>query len=289
MILILADPHDATAQRVAALARERHSAADVRTLASLDLVRAPHWSHRIGVRGAATELRLADGTTLDGGDVNGVFNRMSPVPAWAFGRFDAADREYAQSELHALLVSWLAGLRCPVVNPASPHALCGSSLSTVRWRVAAHRAGLATLAMRFTTSQRRFPAAGMVKVNEWGGTSGYAGLLPFVRAGAGSFVGAPGTRAANVLIVGAALWSDGLAAEECEGLSDACRRLARDVGLSLLRIHFVSSEDERGWLFCGANALPDVHDAAPLRALVDLIAGESPACVNDRDSIPAAR
>jgi hypothetical protein len=244
-------------------------------LSSLDLALASHWSHRVGADGVSTDVRLANGTTIRSQDICGVFNRMSPIPPVAFLTFDKTDREYAQAEMHSLIVSWLASLKCPVVNRSSSHALSGSPLSPARWRVAAGRAGLPTAAVRATTNRRRFPATGMTRVYEAPGVPlmRAAPDPPFLAPSPGTFVEPTGVRGASVLVAGASVWGEGLDLEACSGLADCCRRLALDADVSLLRVHFVSTPDERNWLYCGANAIPDVQEIGPLSALVDLIGG----------------
>jgi len=282
-ILILAEPHDATAHRVAALARQAYSTPAVRVVSSLEIARAPRWSHEVGADGVATHVRLVDGTTLRSGDIAGVFNRLWPVPASAFTSFDPTDREYAQAEMHALLVSWLASLTCPVINRASPHSLCGSPWSHVKWRIAAGRAGLETLPIRLTTSQRRYPPRNMMRVADLGSAViATPDLSPLSSTGPGIFVDPVGERTASIVVVGNSVWPESLSPHECDLLRDGCCRLATDAGTEFLRVRFISTPDEQRWMFCGAEAVPDVWEVGPLSALVEMIGGaESPHLVQD--------
>lgn len=103
-----------------------------------ELVTAPGWSHRLDDDSARSRVELHDGRVFDSGSLRGVLNRavepQSPVDGDAAG--------FAASELRALVVSWLASLRCPVVNPVSPNCLCGASHDTLGWLLLARRHGL---------------------------------------------------------------------------------------------------------------------------------------------------
>jgi hypothetical protein len=56
-------------------------------------------------------------------------------------------------------------------------------------------------------------------------------------------------------------------------LAAPCARLARDAGLGLLRIHLVSTPDERSWRFARADPTPDVAASEPLLALLAALDG----------------
>ena len=267
-LLILADvAADATAVRLSVLANQTMAATLV---APVELALAEHWVHRVQGRGHAvrTTVTTRAGITIDSDEIVGVFNRLWTVPLVVRAPSRAEDREYAQAEWQALVVSWLAGLRCPVINPATPHALCGSPLTALRWHVLAHRAGLESLAMRFTTSQRRFPAVGMVRVQ-----GPDAVRDPLSAVGPAAFTDASGTRNASLLVVGDDVWPEGMDRDEATLLSDACIRLARAARLTLMRVHFTSSADETRWLFTSADATPDVVGDEQLSAILDVLTG----------------
>lgn len=269
-LLILADAAtDATAVRLFRLARET---IPTTLLAPVELALAEQWVHRVTGPAVRTTFRTGTGLTVDSDSTIGVFNRLWIVPPPPRTAFGADDRGYAQAELQALVVSWLAGLECPVVNEASPHALCGSPLTALRWQVLAHRAGLETLATRFTTSQRRFPARGMARPRHASADPVAGGARDHMLAvGPAALIDTAGARSASMLIVADDVWPEGLERAEAAALAEPCLRLARAAGVVLMRAHFVSSADETTWLFTAADAAPDVvrHEqlVAILRAL----------------------
>jgi hypothetical protein len=272
-LLILADAStDATAVRLSVLANEFMAATLV---APVELALAERWAHRVQGRVVRTTFTTRGGITIDSETVVGVFNRLWMVPAPAL-KVRTEDREYAQAELHALVVSWLAALRCPVINPASPHALCGSPLSPLRWHVLAHRAGLEPLAMRFTTSQRRFPAPGKIRVASGVALTDHA-RDPLLAVGPAALADATGTRTASMLVVADDVWPEGFERDEAMPLAESCVRLARAAGLVVMRVNFVSSADETSWLFTGVDATPDVVGDEQLMAILAALATLEPA------------
>lgn len=263
---------DATAVRLTLLANGAGHA--VRLISPAEIALATPWVHRVTGRAVSTVLTLRDGTTINSAAIVGLFNRMWALPVSPLTPFRDDDRAYVQSEFHALAVSWLAGLRCPVMNPATPHALCGSPISAAGWHVLAHRAGLRPMATRFTTSQRRFPAPGMVRVRtEWSGATGDNKPPALLAIGTATLGEPVGTRAGSMLVVANAVWPEEIERTEAASLAEPCMRLARAARLSLVRVRFVSSVDERAWLFVAAEPTPDVMGTAQLHAILNALTG----------------
>ncbi|MEP6764773.1 MAG: hypothetical protein ABJB66_10705 [Gemmatimonadaceae bacterium] len=272
-LLILADAaRDATAVRLAVLANQSASAT---LIAPVELALAEHWVHRVQGRAVSTSFTTRNGVTIDSASVVGVFNRLWVVPVSPLTQFRAVDRDYAQAELHALAVSWLAGLHCPVVNAASPHALCSSPLTMLRWQILAHRAGLKTIAARLTTSQRRFPAPDMMRAI---GDSSDRAPDPLHSVGPATFTEPTGTRQISVLVIGDVAWVEGIERDGVTSLlEESCVRFARSAQVVLVRVHFVSSADEREWLFVQADTTPDVIVPEHLAALLSTLCKRRPA------------
>lgn len=124
-VLVLAHLNDRVALGVAAALRRARR--QVLALTPEALAMAPGITYRQAPKLPACELaieweiRLAGGKLLHSGEIEAVFNRMRSVDAPHFASSDPADREYAQAESAAWLVSWLAALEAAgarVVNPA---------------------------------------------------------------------------------------------------------------------------------------------------------------------------
>lgn len=97
----------------------------------------------IDTRGLALQCGVADpgGAGPDGTPrtrLAGVVNRCGPVSLPA----GAPDADYKSAEWNALLVAWLHGLCCPVINRPRPHNLQAATMGPARWRQAAAAAGL---------------------------------------------------------------------------------------------------------------------------------------------------
>lgn len=110
----------------------------VLALSSLVLRMRSSWVLRVDASGTRCRLRLANGRVLDDTVLAGVVNRLGPVnPASA-----EAEACYQASEWSALLLAWLHGLRCTVINrprPVDPHPQLHEH---AWWRQAAAQAGL---------------------------------------------------------------------------------------------------------------------------------------------------
>ncbi len=97
------------------------------------------WDHRLGADGAATRLTLADGRVIDSREVQGTLNRLqlAPLPPLA-----PEDRDYGFHEMSALMMSWLASLPGPVLNPPDTRGLAGAWRSPAEWAQLTAEAGL---------------------------------------------------------------------------------------------------------------------------------------------------
>ena len=117
----------------------RHRREDVKLGSAEEIVYAPRWVHRLADPPAESEITLHDGTQIRGPETGVVFNRLQCVD---MPHFAAADREYALMEMHALILSWLASLPCPVINVPAPQGLAGADRSQLAWQYLAAKAGL---------------------------------------------------------------------------------------------------------------------------------------------------
>jgi hypothetical protein len=196
------------------------------------------WRHTIGADGARISLQLPDRRTLDGGDVNGVLNRLTFLPrAWT-RTVGGPDRDYAIQEMLAFYVSWLHVLRAPKLNPPTPQGLCGNMRHPSAWTALAIRSGLPVRAFRQSCSDD--PAAAWQRP-------------------------AP-AETQTVFVVG----------NEVVGLPaivdvhrDGCRGLAETAGSPLLGIDFAPDTDN-GWRMIGASVAPNLTSGG--EALADALA-----------------
>lgn len=138
MYFILAEERDEAAAW-AARGLEERGLKPVASVTMAMLARGARWEHRVGVDGVRTVVRFDGGTTLDSATARGVLNRIPFVPV---DLFTGEDREYAQQEFTALLMSALGGLECPVWNRPVAQGTGGAWRHPSEWLMLAGRAGL---------------------------------------------------------------------------------------------------------------------------------------------------
>ena len=256
--LILAHRWDTSAAAVAAALRRRHPAGESRLVTLEELIFAPSWAHRVDSGGAVSEVRLHDGVVLRSEETGVVLHRLGSFDLPQFG---GPDRTYAVAEMSALLLSWLEGFPCPVINPVTPRGFClGRSL--VRWLALAAEAGLPLPRLRLTSNLRRFPADGLQPADG----SIPSAAFPIAGRSAAFLAEPPGPDTHTVLLAG-----DEVCGDLPPGLLPACRAFARLAGAPLLRVSFTSggSYGPR-WIFSSADPIP-VLDANGLSAVVRLM------------------
>lgn len=252
-ILVLAGPYDAGAVAVAVAVAARPSAGPVALVHPADLGGA-RWVHRVSGSGrAATDIDLADGRRFSDTDIAAVLVRSEDTTLPRFARSPPADRDYANAEFRALLVSWLHGLGSRVVNRVDGVGLAGPSWSPRRWLVEAGRAGVGVVATVSATSARLLP--------EWRGTP-YDARRP---ASSGSpWPGPVGSSA--VLAEGRFV---GPAASAAEGMRAACLGLAAASGCRVLELHF--GEGPEGPGVVGVSPVPAVGSDVEAEAVADIL------------------
>ncbi len=265
-ILVIADPSDTTAVCVAALLLHRHGTAAVSVRTPAEIVLAERWEHRVRDAHVETRLDTHGGECLVGLSV--IFNRLRAFDEALMFPDSLEDRTYAQAEIAALLVSWLANAGCPVVNAPADSALTNQHRPIV-WQRRALRAGLPTADLFVTTSSRRFrvpsglaakpelswcsfEASSRFRVNQFGWYTALGALA--VRS-----VHVIGERAFGPLP---------------DTLLQGCLRLARSAHLDLLRVDFSPSvEAPDGFVFAGADPSPSFDDPQLIEALADRLEG----------------
>jgi hypothetical protein len=241
----------------------------VRIVSDEELMFTREVTQRIERGGSRGVVELADGCRISSESIGVVFNRLRVIDRRHLDSFGAADRDYAASEAHAVWLSWLAGLPCAVLNPATPRGLCGPELSAAEWMQLAARAGLAVPSWGVSTWIRRpriapvpSGASGPERVTGLDGRS----AEPRVRVEPlGSEV-----RVSTVIgtqIVGA------FANERKEGLVE----LARSVGCSLIEVHWRPRARRRSrtrdeWCVSGVSAVPECANDAIVEPLSRLLA-----------------
>jgi hypothetical protein len=268
--LVLCSIHDRSAVRVYCALRKRLGADAVELVSGEELALAPRWHHTLDSGHVGTELTLADGRRIETDRMGLVLQRIRQLDMPQFEGSKPDDREYAVTEMQALLLSWLAGLSCMVVNRAGPRGLCGADRGRLEWMTLSVAAGLPTRGFELVSEARRFRRPDFVPhpaVNNGVETDDPPPILRpelLGRAPVQYFEQVDGpTR--RVLVVGGRCFDlpSGVSAE-------ACVRLADLSGDHLLEIHLGMIRGT--WRVCGATPFPEI----PLEAadfVADSLAG----------------
>jgi hypothetical protein len=201
-----------------------------------ELLLGSRFTHRIDARGVATEVVLAGGRRLDSATLSGLACRLTHLLPLQFATAAEADRDYAAMESQALLLSWLASLRCPVLNRASPRGLAGPVLGALEWSALAAASGLR--ARRIRTGGREELEAEPVE---------------------------DPTRI--LLVVGERVLGD-----VREDEAAACVSLSRRVGCPVLGVELAGPRGSGPALFCGAEVVPRLG-AEGAAAVAELLTG----------------
>jgi hypothetical protein len=227
---------------VLAHARDLGAAAVARAVATLAgparvvLVRperlaAARWSHRVAPDGTArTVVEPAGGPRLCSEDVGAVLHRIRYLSLPGFESAPPADRDYAYSELHAVVGSWLLGLRDRTIGAVGPHGTVAGPPSARAWLALALDCGLPVGRSVVAT---RGDLAGGSTVATRGDVAGRPGA-----AGVSSFAPVELTPrpAVRVSVVG-----DSVTGAPTDAIAAGCRRLAVRTGCPLLDV--LLSED----------------------------------------------
>ena len=244
MLVVIASRHDAAA---AALCR-RAPPGTAAVLSWRDLS-TPGWRY-YGDPDDGEDAVVIGGATVTVAAITAVVTRCPSVPPHELGHIVPADRGYVAAEMTALLLAWLARLRCPVVNRPNAGSLCGPRWHPERWTALATSRGLPALPL----TRRAVP-----------------GLAPSVRGP----IFPPGFEHRPVTVVGPRAIDTAPAQDPLSpDITDAALALARAAGVALLRVHFAVRDGEHP--FAGADLDVDLADAPVADALLEHVGGGAP-------------
>lgn len=165
--------------------------------------------------------------------------------------WDKEDHAYMQAELRAVMLAWLAGLSCPVINAPDPALWYRAGAPLVAWRPLLRRAGLPLPEVVITSDpaeadafRRRLGADGVTGAvySPLTSTAGYvlAGddweRLPAVQTRTPVCLTEPhGAASLACVVSGEVIWN-GAASVEARALEAALRRFASAAGLTFVEI-----------------------------------------------------
>lgn len=263
--LVLAHPGDTGAVQVAAALERRHGTGYVELVSAAALASA-NWDHRQDDSGTTSRVELEDGRSLTHDGFALVFNRLTAVVPSRFAVADEADRQYAQSETNALVLSWLSSFACPVVPAPAPPALSPVLPSLPELFVEAGRAGLPTRRFAFTSNARDVPPSDATLAFPGQSPPPAQGLVtePTSRYRLGRdpalylepVAGTP----RRLLVVG-----EEVLGHDPDGLGPSGVRFASESGCAVLALQFDRRErtgtaDPSRWCLVGADSHPSFDD-----------------------------
>lgn len=263
MFLVLANYNDDTAVAVYRELWARHGAAQAALLTDEDLLSGVGWSHVQQGSMSQTTLRLRDGRRIYSGEISAVFNRLRYLNAGYLTTLEGSDREYALGETFALVLSWLASLKCVVINPTSVRGLSGDPRSLIEWLRLAGEVGLPTRTVRFTTNARLLSAKNFSAFQPLAGTS-LAQAASFVPVQPALVGQAPtllleiiSDETERLLVIGDKVFG------EPQEMANHCLALAERSNTLLLECLFVRStvRQETIWRCGWVNPFPQLNDA----------------------------
>jgi hypothetical protein len=223
---------------------------DCRIVTTEELSYAHRLSHRLGGGAVDTTVELGTAPPLRTGAVSGVLNRMLEPPARMWQQAAPAERDYATMELHAVVLSWLHGLPCPVRNRPEPDSLAGPTRHPFLAAAVAHAVGLRCPTVRFDSETP-------------------LGAADALLAAAAAAAGRP-ARPVHV----ACLDGQAFTAEAPGDMAEGIAALAAGIGAreALIGVDFVVGAT--GWWFAGVSPLADLRaGGADLSArLIQLLA-----------------
>lgn len=257
--LVLCGVDDRSAVRVYCALRDRLGSKAVELVSAEEMALAPGWRHTIESGRVDTVLTLPGGRRLQMEQMGLVFQRIQQVDVPQFQGSRPDDREFALAEMQALLLSWLAGLPCPVVNRAGPRGLCGAQRSRFEWLALAVSAGLPTRGFELVSEARRF---------------GRSSFTPHVPVSGAVLDDPPPMPQATLLGRAPAQYLEPIdslqhrvlvAGGRCLNVppdtsAEGFLNLARLSGESLLEIRLGRIRGE--WRFCGATTIPEIPPEA---------------------------
>ncbi len=217
---------------------------------------------------------LGDVVELSGGirisaEIDVLLCRIAALPSAT--QSDPDRQAYADAEMFALAVSWLAGLGDAVVNRPSPLGLAGLEPDLVRLHRLAAEVRLAVPRLRLTSNGARCPTDPALRPLHWPAVGLPRWYAPVQYAAAGPPLPRPTAAGEPVRPLGPAL----VAGDEVVGappeLHDRLVALARVAGLAVCEVGLGWVDSAAEPVVTGLSAVPGLTGPGQLAALADYL------------------
>lgn len=110
-----------------------------------------HYIYQVGT--PITRITLADNRKIESSAIRGTLNRLHTIPNKHLQQVHISDRQYAEQELFALLLSWVYGLPGPIFNKPTPQGLSGAWRHLSEWMWLAGQVDLPVLPYQQSDTQ----------------------------------------------------------------------------------------------------------------------------------------
>lgn len=242
MLVVVASRYDETARSLV----DRWAKQEARLLSCEDLS-VVGWRHSLSGLGGDSPPLLDSTAVIDRQvvgveEISGVLTRLPCVFEQELLQIVPDDRSYVAAEMNAFLISWLSGLKCPVLNRPTPTYLLGPNWRPQQWVYAAAQVGIP---VRPVHQHIRLAAEALPQTPE---------LSPV-----------------TVTVVG-----DRIFGSVDQALATQARRLADAAKVDLLAVHFSGSES--GADFLGADLWPDISSSDVADAILEYLSGGGGKC-----------
>ncbi|SFD05223.1 hypothetical protein [Algibacter pectinivorans] len=141
MNVILSHPQDSDAIWLYLELKKSH--VDIELVSPEELLMAEEWTQHINNDEDLFYIKTKKGLEITNSNLNFLFNRtqMAIAPIW--DKAKEPERQYVQSEMNALMMSWLAQVskKGRIYNPGKGYSLSGVFWSKQQWANAAFKAG----------------------------------------------------------------------------------------------------------------------------------------------------
>lgn len=135
MLAVVASRLDENARNLAARWKFQRAA-----LLTCEDLSTPGWRHHLN--DPASSTAVISGQVVPVKEITGVLTRRPALLEEEFVHIAPSDRKYVAAEMNAFLVSWLASLTCPILNPPTAACLSGPNWRTEQWIHAAAQCGI---------------------------------------------------------------------------------------------------------------------------------------------------
>jgi len=230
MILIMAGKQDQSARLLA----ERWNQFGAEILSPADLSQSG-WRHYAA--NPSEDTAVINRQTVFVGKITGVLTRLPYVSERELMHIVPPDRAYVAAEMTAFLLSWLTGLKCPLLNRPTPTCLSGCDWRREQWIYLATLLGIPVIPVR-----RQAKPDGDVSTN-------------------------PSTDSFDTVTV---IGKRGIGAID-ERQAAHARRLAAAAGMDLLAVHFRNLGGEPRLL--GADPWPDITSTEVADGMLEYFQG----------------